>query len=106
VIDLERLRLHAPEFAYDLPAGSRRPLRRADGYPDTFVAYTEIRAGHESTGARRVTSSEARRHSSTARDRPPEASRPAFAELADAWTEEWFNRHGLCRLRTFGLKGR
>jgi N-acyl-D-aspartate/D-glutamate deacylase len=51
VIDLERLRLHAPEFAYDLPAGSRRLLQRADGYLHTFVSGTEIRAGDESTGA-------------------------------------------------------
>ena len=51
VIDFEGLRLHAPEFAYDLPAGGRRLLQRADGYLHTFVAGTEIRAGGESTGA-------------------------------------------------------
>ncbi len=51
VIDFDRLRLHAPEFAYDLPAGGRRLLQRADGYLHTFVAGTEIRAGNESTGA-------------------------------------------------------
>jgi N-acyl-D-aspartate/D-glutamate deacylase len=51
VIDFEGLRLHAPEFAYDLPAGGRRVLQRADGYLHTFVGGTEIRAGNESTGA-------------------------------------------------------
>ena len=51
VIDFDRLRLHAPEFAYDLPAGGRRLLQRADGYLHTFVAGTEIRADGESTGA-------------------------------------------------------
>jgi N-acyl-D-aspartate/D-glutamate deacylase len=51
VIDFDGLRLHAPEFAYDLPAGGKRLLQRADGYLHTFVAGTEIRAGGESTGA-------------------------------------------------------
>ena len=51
VIDFEALRLHAPEFAYDLPAGGRRLLQRADGYVHTFVAGTEVRTGGESTGA-------------------------------------------------------
>ena len=51
VIDFERLRLHVPEFAYDLPAGGRRLLQRADGYLHTFVAGTEIRTDGESTGA-------------------------------------------------------
>jgi len=51
VIDFERLALHAPEFRYDLPAGGRRLLQRADGYTHTFVAGTEIAADGESTGA-------------------------------------------------------
>ncbi len=51
VIDFDRLRLHVPEFAYDLPAGGRRLLQRADGYLHTFVAGTEIRTDGESTGA-------------------------------------------------------
>jgi N-acyl-D-aspartate/D-glutamate deacylase len=51
VIDFEGLRLHAPEFHYDLPAGGRRVIQRADGYLHTFVAGSEIRAGGESTGA-------------------------------------------------------
>jgi N-acyl-D-aspartate/D-glutamate deacylase len=51
VIDFEGLRLHAPEFRYDLPAGGRRVIQRAAGYLHTFVAGTEIRQGDESTGA-------------------------------------------------------
>ena len=51
VIDFDRLGLHAPEIHYDLPAGGRRLLQRADGYVHTFVAGTEIRADGESTGA-------------------------------------------------------
>ncbi len=38
VIDYDRLRLHAPEVAYDLPAGGRRLIQRADGYTATIVA--------------------------------------------------------------------
>ena len=51
VIDFDGLRLRAPEFAYDLPAGGKRLLQRADGYEHTFVAGTEVRTGGESTGA-------------------------------------------------------
>jgi N-acyl-D-aspartate/D-glutamate deacylase len=51
IIDLERLRLHVPEVAGDLPAGGKRMLQRADGYVSTFVAGTEIMADGESTGA-------------------------------------------------------
>ncbi|MDQ3470712.1 MAG: amidohydrolase family protein, partial [Actinomycetota bacterium] len=51
VIDFDRLGLHAPEIRYDLPAGGRRLVQRADGYVHTFVAGTEIRADGESTGA-------------------------------------------------------
>ncbi len=38
IIDLDALRLHAPEVAYDLPTGARRLHQRADGYVATFVA--------------------------------------------------------------------
>jgi len=38
VIDYERLTLHGPEVAYDLPAGGRRLLQRASGYSATVVA--------------------------------------------------------------------
>jgi N-acyl-D-aspartate/D-glutamate deacylase len=35
VIDLARLRLHAPDVVYDLPAGGRRLRQGADGYEAT-----------------------------------------------------------------------
>jgi len=38
VIDYDRLTLHAPEVAYDLPAGGRRLIQRASGYSVTMVA--------------------------------------------------------------------
>ena len=38
VIDYDRLTLHAPEIAYDLPAGGKRLLQRASGYTATIVA--------------------------------------------------------------------
>ena len=51
VIDLEGLRLHRPEMHYDLPAGGKRLLQRADGYLHTFVAGTETYVDGEATGA-------------------------------------------------------
>ena len=36
VIDFERLRLHRPEAVYDLPAGGRRMVQRAEGYRHTI----------------------------------------------------------------------
>ena len=66
VIDFDRLRLHVPEFAYDLPAGGRRLLQRADGYLHTFVAGTEIRT------RRRVD----RRNARPSRPRRPARPRP------------------------------
>jgi N-acyl-D-aspartate/D-glutamate deacylase len=38
VIDYPRLRLKAPSVAYDLPAGGRRLVQRAEGYTATIVA--------------------------------------------------------------------
>jgi N-acyl-D-aspartate/D-glutamate deacylase len=38
VIDYDRLRLHRPEIVYDLPAGGRRIIQRADGYEATVVS--------------------------------------------------------------------
>ena len=38
VIDMDRLTLHAPQVAYDLPAGGKRLLQRASGYTATVVA--------------------------------------------------------------------
>ena len=51
VIDLDRLTLHPPMFRYDLPAGGKRLLQRADGYLHTLVAGTETYADGEHTGA-------------------------------------------------------
>ncbi len=51
VIDMQRLRLLQPQVAYDLPAGGRRLVQRAQGYRHTFVAGTEIVCDDEHTGA-------------------------------------------------------
>ena len=51
VIDFDNLGAARPEFRYDLPAGGRRLLQRADGYLHTFVAGTEVATDGESTGA-------------------------------------------------------
>ncbi|MHB1925540.1 MAG: amidohydrolase family protein, partial [Acidimicrobiales bacterium] len=51
VIDLDNLTLHAPTMAYDLPAGGKRLLQRAEGYLHTFVSGAEVYAGGEHTGA-------------------------------------------------------
>ena len=52
VIDFEALRLHPPRVAFDLPAGGKRILQRADGYCHTFVAGAETMCGGAFTGAR------------------------------------------------------
>jgi N-acyl-D-aspartate/D-glutamate deacylase len=51
VIDWENLTLHAPEVAYDLPAGGRRLLQRASGYEATVVAGEVTYRHGEATGA-------------------------------------------------------
>lgn len=51
VIDPDRLRIRRPEVHWDLPAGGRRLLQRADGILRTFVAGTEVYADGEHTGA-------------------------------------------------------
>ena len=51
VIDFDRLQLRQAEVVYDLPAGGKRLLQRADGYRHTFVAGTEIVRDDEHTGA-------------------------------------------------------
>ena len=38
-------------FAFDLPAGGKRLLQKADGYLHTFVAGQETYASGEATGA-------------------------------------------------------
>jgi len=51
VIDFDALRLHHPTLSYDLPAGGRRFLQRADGYRHTFVAGQETYRDGEATEA-------------------------------------------------------
>jgi N-acyl-D-aspartate/D-glutamate deacylase len=51
VIDYDGLRLHAPQVAYDLPAGGRRLVQRADGYRVTVVAGQITYRDGEATGA-------------------------------------------------------
>lgn len=51
VIDFDRLKLLKPEVVYDLPAGGKRLLQRAQGYRHTFVAGVETLRDDEHTGA-------------------------------------------------------
>jgi N-acyl-D-aspartate/D-glutamate deacylase len=51
VIDLAGLTLHRPTMAFDLPAGGKRLLQRADGYLHTFVSGQEVYARGAHTGA-------------------------------------------------------
>ncbi|MEC9345244.1 MAG: amidohydrolase family protein [Pseudomonadota bacterium] len=52
VIDFRNLRARMPEVVYDLPAGGRRLMQRADGYRHTFVSGIETLANGELTGAK------------------------------------------------------
>jgi N-acyl-D-aspartate/D-glutamate deacylase len=52
LIDFDNLRMGAPSFAEDLPAGGRRLVQRATGYVGTFVKGEQILANGEDTGAR------------------------------------------------------
>ena len=52
LIDFAALRLRLPEVAYDLPAGGKRLVQRADGYRHTFVAGIETLRDGALTGAR------------------------------------------------------
>jgi N-acyl-D-aspartate/D-glutamate deacylase len=51
VIDYEGLTLHAPQVAYDLPAGGRRLIQKARGYVATIVAGQVTYRDGEPTGA-------------------------------------------------------
>ena len=51
LIDFDSLRVTLPELIYDLPAGGRRMIQRAQGYRHTFVAGTEVMVNGEATGA-------------------------------------------------------
>jgi N-acyl-D-aspartate/D-glutamate deacylase len=51
VIDFDRLTLHAPTVAHDLPSGGRRLVQRADGYTATIVSGTPVYRDGAATGA-------------------------------------------------------
>jgi len=51
VIDLDRLVLHAPEVAHDLPTGGRRLVQRAHGYRATIVNGSVVYRDGVPTGA-------------------------------------------------------
>ena len=51
VIDMERLTARRPELRYDLPAGGKRFVQRADGYVATVVAGAVTYEHGEPTGA-------------------------------------------------------
>ncbi len=51
LIDFDALRVLKPELAYDLPAGGRRMLQRAEGYRHTFVSGVEVMHDGVATGA-------------------------------------------------------
>jgi N-acyl-D-amino-acid deacylase len=52
LIDLDALRLHAPEMVFDLPAKGRRLVQRVDGYRATVVSGEVTFENGEPTGAR------------------------------------------------------
>lgn len=51
IVDLDRLWLHAPEVAHDLPTGGRRLVQRAEGYAATIVSGTVVYRNGAPTGA-------------------------------------------------------
>jgi N-acyl-D-aspartate/D-glutamate deacylase len=51
VLDFDRLALRKPDMRFDLPAGGRRLLQRADGYVATVVAGAVTYRQGEATGA-------------------------------------------------------
>jgi N-acyl-D-aspartate/D-glutamate deacylase len=51
IVDHARLKVRAPEFAYDLPAGGKHLVQRADGYRYTIVAGHITYRDGEPTGA-------------------------------------------------------
>jgi N-acyl-D-amino-acid deacylase len=52
LIDLDGMRLHAPEMVFDLPAGGRRLIQKADGYRTTMMAGEITYEDGQPTGAR------------------------------------------------------
>jgi N-acyl-D-aspartate/D-glutamate deacylase len=51
VIDYDRLQVRAPQVVYDLPAGGRRLIQRADGYEATIVSGIIVSRDGHPTGA-------------------------------------------------------
>lgn len=51
IIDPQAIRVHCPEMVFDLPAGGRRLIQRADGYLATVVNGLPIFERGEATGA-------------------------------------------------------
>ena len=51
VIDFDRLSVAAPEMAFDLPAGGKRLLQRANGYTATIASGAVIYREGVATGA-------------------------------------------------------
>jgi N-acyl-D-aspartate/D-glutamate deacylase len=51
VIDFERLTLHRPQMAFDLPGGARRLIQRATGYEKKIVSGQVVMENGEPTGA-------------------------------------------------------
>jgi N-acyl-D-aspartate/D-glutamate deacylase len=51
VIDYDRLGVRAPELWYDLPAGGKRLVQRADGYVATILSGAVVHWNGEPTGA-------------------------------------------------------
>jgi N-acyl-D-aspartate/D-glutamate deacylase len=51
VIDLDNLSARRPEFVYDLPAGGRRLMQKADGYLHTIVKGVSVYEDGIATGA-------------------------------------------------------
>ncbi len=51
LIDFDRLRVTAPEVVYDLPAGGKRLVQKAEGYRHTFCAGVETVRDGAFTGA-------------------------------------------------------
>ena len=51
IIDYDRLALHDPEMVYDLPAGGKRIIQRAEGYVATICSGEVTYENGEHTGA-------------------------------------------------------
>jgi len=51
LIDFELLRARLPQLVYDLPAGGKRLVQRADGYRATYLSGIEVMREGEPTGA-------------------------------------------------------